>query len=295
MDIKINPSQDYIIVHNLNTANVMKGFHLHDMYEIYITLSDNLKFMLDNNIFYVPKGSIFGLHPHVPHMTAVPEGIWFERYVIHISENYIQEINVFDQYNLFEFFDCHEENTVSHIQLNKNEIADIQVLLEKAMKNLKNDFYGVEVLRKTSMIEILLFLLRVKKEKKLQEMPSVEDKNASRVEKIINFINRNLENELSLDILSKEFYVSKFFLSRIFKEYCGTTPNQFITSRRIFKACELLQENIPVFMVCEEVGFSDYSHFIRTFKKYVGISPKQYALKYFDDNKKKFNNKSKQK
>lgn len=99
----------------------------------------------------------------------------------------------------------------------------------------------------------------------------------------MNFIRENIESNLNLDIISQKFYRSKSTINRIFNKYSGTTVTQYISSRRIYLACELLQKNLPVFEVCERAGFNDYNHFIRTFKKYIGTTPKQYALNYQND------------
>ena len=55
------------------------------------------------------------------------------------------------------------------------------------------------------------------------------------------------------------------------------TPNEYIIMTRVMKARSYLTEGIPVLKICELVGYSDESHFIRTFKKIMGITPKQYS------------------
>jgi YesN/AraC family two-component response regulator len=66
-------------------------------------------------------------------------------------------------------------------------------------------------------------------------------------------------------------------LGHIFKKATGFSVNEYIINCRIIKARELLKENLPVSKTGEMVGYCNVSHFIRTFSKLTGLSPKQYA------------------
>lgn len=99
---------------------------------------------------------------------------------------------------------------------------------------------------------------------------------------ILYYINRYLSAELSLDMLSKEFYISKYYLCRIFKETFGYTVNEYITYRRIAHAAALLRNGASVAQACKAVTPEGTSHFISVFKKLVGTTPQQYAKQYQD-------------
>lgn len=267
-------------IHNINQSNIMECQHFHDSYEVHFTVSDNLKFIIDNELYEAPKGSVFIIDSFVPHMTLVPDGAWFERYTIHIKPEVLEELNTFSDYDLVELFDFKEMGNACHIKLDQHGILMFESLLSRQIDYLRADYFGAEVFQKLTLTEILFYLLRMRKEGVSQQAHGVSDENYKLAKKIIDYILDNLELDLNLDVISSTFFRSKSTINRIFKQYCGTTVNQFISSRRIYRACELLKENIPVFIVCEKSGFTDYNHFIRVFKKYVGITPKQYALQH---------------
>jgi AraC-like DNA-binding protein len=103
------------------------------------------------------------------------------------------------------------------------------------------------------------------------------DRDYKRIKQIIQYIHKNLASELSLDTISGKFFLSKYHLGYLFKKVTGFTVNEYIISRRIMRSKELLKNNLPVSQVGEMVGYNNNSHFIRTFKKLVGVSPKQYT------------------
>jgi YesN/AraC family two-component response regulator len=96
---------------------------------------------------------------------------------------------------------------------------------------------------------------------------------------ILDFINNNLEEKITLNILQEEFYVNKYYLCHLFKMNTGFTVIEYITHKRIMKAMELLMSGISTLDVAHTVGFTDYSTFYKAFKNITGFSPKKYSKK----------------
>ena len=70
--------------------------------------------------------------------------------------------------------------------------------------------------------------------------------------------------------------MSRTLFFKAFKAATGQTPNEFIDSYRVSVAKKLIQENdYSIAEIAEMAGFYDSSHFIKTFKKYCGITPLQ--------------------
>ena len=76
------------------------------------------------------------------------------------------------------------------------------------------------------------------------------------------------------------FFISKHYLCRIFKSATGFSVMEYIIYSRILRARQLLQEGVSVQQAGELSGFSDNSHFIRTFGHLTGTSPGRYAKEY---------------
>ncbi|WP_176087284.1 helix-turn-helix domain-containing protein [Virgibacillus dokdonensis] len=104
----------------------------------------------------------------------------------------------------------------------------------------------------------------------------IEEKN-SIVKDSLKYISENLcESELSLEKVASKFYLNKSHYSRVFKEKVGVGFKTYVIQKRIEKAKILLQHNYSVTDVCFTIGYNDLTHFSRTFKKIVGISPSEY-------------------
>ncbi len=97
------------------------------------------------------------------------------------------------------------------------------------------------------------------------------------VEKIIQFINQNLNKDLKIVDLASIAGLSRDYLGSVFKKHTGYTINKFINKNRVDRAKELLfKEHIKVCEVANSLGFKDEFYFSRVFKKYAGVSPSEF-------------------
>jgi len=90
------------------------------------------------------------------------------------------------------------------------------------------------------------------------------------------FIDENYHEPIDLEQVSKKAFISKFHFHRLFRRIYKKTPHEYITSKRIDKAKELLAKNKQVTEVCNEVGFESIGSFSILFKKEIGFAPQYY-------------------
>lgn len=99
----------------------------------------------------------------------------------------------------------------------------------------------------------------------------------NRINRVFEFIDENLESDLSLAAISEIAFFSPFHFHRVFKFTTGETLNEYVTRRRIEKsALDLLHRKIKTTEIAHKFGLSDNSSFSRAFKKYYAISPTEF-------------------
>lgn len=96
---------------------------------------------------------------------------------------------------------------------------------------------------------------------------------SSNIKNSIDYIHNYYLEDISLDVLADISGISKYHFIKVFHEKTEITPHQYIINLRLEYALSLIKEKIPLVEVAFKCGFSDQSHFIRTFKKYYGITP----------------------
>ena len=98
-----------------------------------------------------------------------------------------------------------------------------------------------------------------------------------RVEQIKSYVREHIDERLDLEDIARQFYISSHYLSHYFRRETGFTLGQFIAQAKIDRAKELLQKGFSVTDTAISLSYNSDSHFINTFKRLTGTTPKRYA------------------
>lgn len=248
-------------------------FHLHDRFEIYFFISGNVNYFIEKKMYSLHYGDLLFMNSHEIHKPSFSPGEPYERVVINFDAVIPQSLSSpsFNLLNCYTNRPLGEQNLIS---LNRKQCEEILKLFGK-MEILGGDSSnGSDILKLASFLELLVFINRVFSNTLPPEdnSPSVPEKLAP----ILDYIDLNLENDLSLDFLERHFYINRFYLTRLFKKVTSSSLHEYIQYKRISRAKRLLSEGCNVTEACAGSGFNDYSNFLRMFKRTVGISPGQY-------------------
>ena len=156
-------------------------------------------------------------------------------------------------------------------------------------KELKEDFLIltlVAIMVMTSLTNVVVFVInedtKFIKEKIIKIENEIIDVT-SPITASINFIRENIRESINLKQLSGKACMSTTSFYRSFKRELGMSPIEFILNEKIKFAKKLLSNpKINIAEVSYATGFEDCNYFIRLFKKYEGITPKQYQLMNFN-------------
>lgn len=97
------------------------------------------------------------------------------------------------------------------------------------------------------------------------------------VRKALNYINLNLNAEMSVTDIASSLGISRDYLTRLFKKEMSCSVIDYINRTRIDTSLKLLNTtDLPIQDIAAQIGIHDFSHFCKTFKKYIGKSPSQY-------------------
>ena len=97
---------------------------------------------------------------------------------------------------------------------------------------------------------------------------------------IIQYICSHVGSNLTLDVLSQKFYISKFHMCRIFKREVGCTIDEFITRLRIARAIKFLNQGYSVAQTSAMLGIKNPTNFSAMFKRATGKTPKQFMAEF---------------
>jgi len=98
-----------------------------------------------------------------------------------------------------------------------------------------------------------------------------------RLFRVLDYIDRHLEDDLTLDGMASVACLSRFHFARAFKQAVGRSPGRYVIARRLERAKLLLAEgDLPLVEIALALRFSSQANFTRTFKQSTGLAPGQY-------------------
>lgn len=247
-------------------------FHMHDRFEIYYFISGDVHYFIEKNIYRLQYGDLLIMNSSEIHKPQFLSGAPYERIAIHFDPEIARQLSS-PSFDLLKCFTDRPKGEQNKISLNQKQLADVEGLLQKYGRASQNRSEGSEILKLTYFIELLVYINRIfTRHSPSEDEPQLPRKLAS----LLEYIDRNLEGDLSLEALSRMLYLDKSYLSRLFKSHTGMGIQQYILYKRVSAAKALLAQGTSVTEACGRSGFNDYSNFIRTFRKIAGVAPGQY-------------------
>lgn len=256
-----------IFSHNLDTPPFeAQSLHTHEMCEIHCVLRGSGSYVIEGVEHKIDNGKVFLMRSGEFHKRGCEQNKPYESLSIHFSPSLI---DCFDpERRLLDMFfkrPLGKNNVYSRKALAGIGIYEI---FRKMDEYSGNDYIG-EVNMKTLLFSALFELSQLYSSSLFDENL---DKN-SNMQKIIEYINANLTEDLSVGHLCDKFFVSRAQINRKFKALTGSSVWEYIVTKRLLLAKEYISNGMGVVQAAETCGFGDYSTFYRAYTKKYEISP----------------------
>lgn len=269
-------SRSFAVAHLYNDEKPM-NIHIHDCYEIYYSISGGKQFLIDNRFYDFHPGDIFFINQYESHCLSQIDNVRHERIVLSIFPEFLKALST-ETTDLNYCFSFRSRQFGHRISLTPEEQKRFFYHIHRLSRESE---FGQELLDQAAFLELMVFLTqcfvgRCREEETGSGYGTIGSRHGQ-MDQILSFINQNLTEDLTLQMLADHFFISTSYLCRLFRESTGTTINRYITARRITRAKAFLSEGYSVTETCSLCGFRDYSNFLKAFTRAVGISPKKYA------------------
>ncbi len=261
--------------HNITNVNVNAPYHRHNGYEIYLFLNGSVRYYIEDHCYDLKQGDLVLLNKKEMHRVVSLEQIPYERISIYISEACISQLSS-NISNLALCFNNRKLGENNVIRLSDNECKQFVSLADCLIESENKENFGDDILIKACCEQLLILVNR----KYMSSNHIFSNIMPKLIKEVMKYIEQNIQNEITLDAISKKFFLNGTHISRQFKKHTGLTIRSYIVDRKVAYAKELLNGGKSVTDVAYMSGFNNYSNFIRTFNKIEGISPGKYAKEH---------------
>ena len=257
---------DFRLFHLKDIQGTDVDYHYHEFPKLILLWSGSGHYLIDGQRYVLQAGDILLIGSHRVHRPEFEEGSMYERTIIYISPEFLLRQSEKDC-NLEEIFD----GVSGHIVRIKESqrLFDMTTQLEQ---ELSQDCYGRSVMSKILLLNLLVEIGRIKNYSGVPFTISATTNN-TRVLEIMKYIDTHLTEELSIEQLAEQFYLSKFHMMRLFRQETGQSVYEYIVFKRLLYAKELIMQGENATESCFNAGFHSYSSFTRAYAKYFGMTP----------------------
>lgn len=254
----------------------MRVKHFHTQYEIFYIIEGERLFFFNNREYVAKSGDLILVDANLIHMTksVTAEDTGHNRIILYITKDKMEGLEAhYPALQLVRFL--HDHYGVYHLDKDQQALfLNLYRTLRIALTNKGHNYkIGIE-------LEILSWLYKLQAyiSRQEQTLPHSSDNPKYRTAyAVADYLSENCEQNLSLDELASHFYLSKYYLCRIFKEITGYTTSEYTNIHRIRKAKRYLEEtDMSISEIAHELGYESLTYFEKLFKSYMTLSPLKY-------------------
>ena len=242
------------------------NFHLHSHleHEILVFLEGDSKYVVEEKSYDLEADDVIIIRKHEMHRIYHNSQKDYMRIVIMVSPDFFDVYNCPDYEQVFLEQNKNRGNRISAQIVHSSGLCEAI----SRLRRYSDDFTNLHnPITDSIMVEIMYLINKI-------SMFENADTTNKTLKKIINYINNHFTEEITLDILCENFFLSKYHLCHIFKEATGITVLEYVRQKRLTFADALTKDGKTLTEAALAAGFGDYSSFYRAYVKRYKTNPK---------------------
>ena len=267
-------THDFIFFNLQDTTKMQIESHYHDFNKIVLFISGSATYHIEGTVYKLKPWDILLINHDTIHKPIVDTTVPYKRMILWIRPSFLQNYKATKD-NLLTCFELADQHKFHLLRMPAEMLTIIQSIFSQMNATCQNCTFGDEVLQRCLFLQLIVYLNRVSLEiKKDVFLTDIECDET--IDRVLNYINNNIADDLSIEKLASVFFLSKYYLMHKFKHHTGCSIHNYVLQKRLIIANHLIKVGHSVMTACMESGFHDYSNFTRAFKKRYGMPPKKY-------------------
>ena len=256
---------------DVSTGDIPVNLHSHNYYEmVYVLSNSGTQYLVGTKRYLLQRGDIILVPPGIGHKPLFPAQLAepYRRIVIWFSTDFIDGIKA-----ILPFDSIPKEERVFLLRTAGTPWDSMGRLFHLGLKEAQEKKEGWQIALYGNTMQLLTHFWRAMREPE-NRPPKTEKPEL--LDDVVSYIETHLHEKISLADTATRFFVSESTIGQTFQKKMHVSFYHYVTQRRLIAAKSMILEEGNLDILCEKVGFTDYSAFYRAFKKEFGISPREY-------------------
>ena len=264
--------EDYRFFHLRDERIFPVEYHYHTFDKIVLQIGGTVTYTVEGKRYDLKPGDILLVRHNLLHRPEIHPGEPYERIILWLGSEYLASRG--GEWRLDSCFRLTEQRGLHLLRPRGEGRKRYGELFRRLEEAVASDAFAGGLMAETCLLQLLIHLNRDTMEGAAGE--DVVYRFDAKMEEVTRYIGEHLSEDLPIQRLAQEFYLSRYYLMHRFKEVYGVTVHQYIRQKRLLHAAEEIRGGTPVLKAAVEAGFNDYSAFLRAFQSTYGKSPREW-------------------
>jgi len=262
---------NFRIFHLSDTAQREFTYHYHDFNKILILLNGDVTYTIEGRSYDLQANDIVFVKAGEVHKPVIHSDVPYERIVIYVSPDYLDSHQKENADLNTCFKRAHEEQ--SHVlRMKAFSNSRLNSCIKRLEDSLQDKDFANELYHEVLFLEFMIELNRAALCDAITYLSNTSSNQT--ILAIIEYLNSHLTEDICIDTLAEQFFLSRYYLMHSFKEETGYTIGNYLATKRLLLAKEMITSGKPITEVCYACGYKNYSTFSRAYKKNFGKAPR---------------------
>lgn len=271
-------SVDGFHIQKITQPQEAKKPHSHDYYQIYCVIGGSVTHHVGSHSSRLGRGDMFIVPPGAVHYISTDDNAVF--YVLSFMEDFIGEPSESNRITRNFLTVLREEIDVrAKISVPTDEILEAERIMERVLAEFCAKPFGyTETVRAYTVLIITLFARRYM-EDMADKATLAHESCEALVLRAVKYIDENFTERLTLADITARLSISRSTFCKLFGKITGKGFNEYLNLQRIRHSLGYIKNGYKLTAICGLCGYSDYSTFVRNFRRVMGICPADYAAR----------------
>ena len=245
--------------------------HYHEFDKLVLLFSGAVDYTIEGVCYRMQPGDLLFVRHHDIHCSASSPGSDYDRIVLWIAPDFLEQCS-FPGEPLEQCFERASETRNCLCRPDSETALRLRRTAQALERALAEGAFGRETLAYACFLQLMVECSRCA----LGGQPETAGDVDPKIDGVLRHINTHLDDELSVENLASMCYLSRYYFMRRFKDATGDTVHNYVRQKRLAAALERMEEGMNVTDAALDVGFTEYSAFLRAFRQTFSASPREY-------------------
>ncbi|MBO4374547.1 MAG: helix-turn-helix domain-containing protein [Lachnospiraceae bacterium] len=259
--------ETFRLFHNTDILGIDTPAHFHSFYKVTFVRYGRGSYMIDGRTYDIQSGDIVLVGINVPHRPVFEAGELYDRYTVYISSALLEKFDTPDCH-ISEIFSSTSANVIRPDRKNADRFIK---MFERIETEKQSGSFGASL---ASEMGVLWFLIEAARCRQGSLQVPLENSEDDRMLAILRAVNESLGSRISLPELAERFDMDTDDMKASFQEAFGCPLEEYITSRALTRAREMIMQGTAPAEACYACGYKNISEFTESYRKKFGSAPK---------------------